>query len=325
MISKEAGDVITDVFKNRWRTLMSVDDLIADVITTCEELGIMNYTYFFYSSDHGFQLGQFNIPMDKRHVYDWNSRVHLLARGPGIKPGSRWDKPATQVDLAPTFLGLAGLSAPPTFDGKSIAPFLITGEQPELDEDEEGEEAPSFKQDVPRPTAAHLNRLGGARLYAKTWRDAVFLEYYFVDQNIKCMDTSAAVKGGYPEKDAACGVLTSGSNHDCWKSVLPVIHLAHNCYATESDANNFIALRSMNGSEFGDILYVEYQTGSQVKENVDFDAVDFVEYFNVSEDTWMLRNLYDNSNKSPPQLHGVLGQMHERLHSWLRCAGSACP
>ena len=47
---------------------MSVDDLIGDVIGTVEAMGQINSTYFFYSSDHGFQLGQFNIPMDKRHV-----------------------------------------------------------------------------------------------------------------------------------------------------------------------------------------------------------------------------------------------------------------
>jgi glucan phosphoethanolaminetransferase (alkaline phosphatase superfamily) len=34
---------------------MSVDDVIADVIAACEEL--TTPTYFFYSSDHGFQLG----------------------------------------------------------------------------------------------------------------------------------------------------------------------------------------------------------------------------------------------------------------------------
>ena len=34
----------------------------------CEKLGVADNTYFFYSSDHGFQLGEFNIPMDKRQV-----------------------------------------------------------------------------------------------------------------------------------------------------------------------------------------------------------------------------------------------------------------
>ena len=178
MITAEASAVISGVFKNRWRTLMSVDDLIGDVIAACEELGVADNTYIFYSSDHGFQLGEFNILMDKRNVYDWDTRIHLLARGqcratlttlshpplpaenlledtdellrlrpppldlrrgdecsleavvccslllltcalrmtsphfkgPGIKPGSTWVQPATQVDIAPTFLGLAGLA-----------------------------------------------------------------------------------------------------------------------------------------------------------------------------------------------------------------------
>jgi hypothetical protein len=35
---------------------MSVDDLIADTIAACEGLGIMDHTYFFYTSDHGFQV-----------------------------------------------------------------------------------------------------------------------------------------------------------------------------------------------------------------------------------------------------------------------------
>jgi N-acetylglucosamine-6-sulfatase len=88
MISEEAAVVISDIFKNRWRTLMSVDDVIAGVIGACEDLGVADNTYFFYSSDHGFQLGEFNIPMDKRQPYDWDTRIHLLARGPGITAGA---------------------------------------------------------------------------------------------------------------------------------------------------------------------------------------------------------------------------------------------
>ena len=56
MITDDAAAVIAGVFQNRWRTLMSVDDVISDVIELCEELGVANNTYFFYSSDHGFQV-----------------------------------------------------------------------------------------------------------------------------------------------------------------------------------------------------------------------------------------------------------------------------
>ena len=56
LITAEASAVITGVYKNRWRTLMSVDDVIADTIQACEDLGVADNTYFFYSSDHGFQV-----------------------------------------------------------------------------------------------------------------------------------------------------------------------------------------------------------------------------------------------------------------------------
>jgi len=47
LLTAEAGVVITDIFKNRWRTLMSVDDLIADVIHEVDALGLSDSTYFF--------------------------------------------------------------------------------------------------------------------------------------------------------------------------------------------------------------------------------------------------------------------------------------
>ena len=159
MLTEEAGVVITDVFKNRWRTLMSVDDVIADVFSTCVRLGVVDNTYFFYSSDHGFQLGEFNIAMDKRHVYDWDTRIHLLAVGPGISKGSTFSLPATQVDLAPTFLGIAGLAKPATMDGKSLLPLLtidtkVTATAGQSDDNTEG-------VSLPVPVAEHIREVTG--------------------------------------------------------------------------------------------------------------------------------------------------------------------
>jgi N-acetylglucosamine-6-sulfatase len=168
MIDELGATVITDSFKNRWRTLMSVDDLISDVIALCDELGLNDNTYFFYSSDHGFQLGEFNILMDKRHVYDWDTRIHLLARGPGIAADSTWSNPATQVDLAPTFLGIAGIAKPADMDGKSLLPLLIPS---------------TANQQLAASTLSHLNALQAGPAYAAQWRDAVFIEYYYVDGN----------------------------------------------------------------------------------------------------------------------------------------------
>ena len=85
--------MIGDVFRNRWRTLMSVDDLVAGLAATAERLGVLDETYFFYTSDHGFQLGEFNILMDKRLAYDWDTRVHCVVRGRAGRRGAAAARP----------------------------------------------------------------------------------------------------------------------------------------------------------------------------------------------------------------------------------------
>merc|ERR1719419_2240599 len=202
MLTTAASKVITDVFKNRWRTLMSVDDLIGDVIKLCERLGVADNTYFLYSSDHGFQLGLFNELWDKRHVYEWDTKIHLLARGPGITPGSAWNRPATQVDLAPTFLGFAGLDKPSTLDGHSLVPFLVTADNAKLS----------------IATASHLKSLLPRSRYIKQWRDNIFFEYYFVNHDTPCVndcDPLHTKMHEYPVVDSRCGDLTPNENAEC--------------------------------------------------------------------------------------------------------------
>eukprot|EP00658_Telonema_sp_P-2_P070925 TRINITY_DN60285_c0_g1_i2.p1 TRINITY_DN60285_c0_g1~~TRINITY_DN60285_c0_g1_i2.p1 ORF type:complete len:305 (+),score=47.32 TRINITY_DN60285_c0_g1_i2:137-1051(+) len=125
MLSEETAACIDQTFKDRWRTLMSVDDVIEAVVQETKQLGVFDNTYFIYSSDHGFQLGEMNLAIDKRNVYDFDVRIHLVASGPGIKPGTVLPQLATNVDLMPTWLGLAGVPVTPDdMDGKSLVPFL---------------------------------------------------------------------------------------------------------------------------------------------------------------------------------------------------------
>eukprot|EP01064_Diplonema_japonicum_P016857 TRINITY_DN248_c5_g1_i1.p1 TRINITY_DN248_c5_g1~~TRINITY_DN248_c5_g1_i1.p1 ORF type:complete len:524 (+),score=102.46 TRINITY_DN248_c5_g1_i1:47-1618(+) len=215
MITEGASAKITQVFQDRWRTLMSVDDVIKDTMALCEDLGIMDKTYFFYSSDHGFQLGEFNLPFDKRHVYEFDIRIHLLVRGPGITAGSTFETLGSQVDLAPTWLGLAGLPKPANMDGKSILPFIL-----------------HEKDKLMPATKKHLDGFDVPE-YTAGWRDSMFIEYYYNDNNTKCIP---------------------------------------NCYNIEDASNNYIGIRHLNG-EFGDTLYSEFQTtatGETVFDNIDF-------------------------------------------------------
>jgi N-acetylglucosamine-6-sulfatase len=70
---------------------------------------------------------RFNIPIDKRHVYDHDVRIHMLLTGPGIKPGSTFAHLGTNVDVVSTWLGLAGIEQAAAYliDGRSIVPLVV--------------------------------------------------------------------------------------------------------------------------------------------------------------------------------------------------------
>lgn len=113
-----------DIFRRRWRTLLSVDDMVEDVIDTLQRSGELDNTYIFFSSDNGYHLGQFGLPYDKRQLYDFDIRVPLMVRGPGIKPGQVSKEVAMNIDFAPTFADIAGHVTMPNVDGITLMPIL---------------------------------------------------------------------------------------------------------------------------------------------------------------------------------------------------------
>jgi arylsulfatase A-like enzyme len=128
--AKEAAKFDLD-FRDRWRSLMSVDDLVEGAVNALAATGLLNTTYVVYSSDHGFHLGHQRLGYGKEHHFEFDARVPFLIRGPGIAPGTTPRILAGNVDMAPTFLALAGWrsasgeTAPPQMDGRSFAPLLM--------------------------------------------------------------------------------------------------------------------------------------------------------------------------------------------------------
>jgi len=42
-------------FRDRWRSLLSVDDLVSDIVSFLDDNNVLNETFIFYSSDHGYK------------------------------------------------------------------------------------------------------------------------------------------------------------------------------------------------------------------------------------------------------------------------------
>jgi hypothetical protein len=72
--------------------------------------GVIDKTFIFYSSDHGYKQGQWRVGTSKQHPYETDIRVPFLARGPGITPGSKPLQVTANIDLTPTMLELAGMN-----------------------------------------------------------------------------------------------------------------------------------------------------------------------------------------------------------------------
>jgi arylsulfatase A-like enzyme len=113
--------------KDYLRCIRSVDRNVGRLLDYLDKAGLDNNTVVVYTSDQGFYLGEHGW-FDKRFMYEESFRTPMLVRYPPlIKAGSTTPAMGMNLDIAPTFLELAGVEKPQNMQGVSLLPLLEGG------------------------------------------------------------------------------------------------------------------------------------------------------------------------------------------------------
>ncbi|MBI4260369.1 MAG: sulfatase-like hydrolase/transferase, partial [Actinobacteria bacterium] len=103
-------------------TLLAVDEAIARIAGALEARGQLEETVIVVMTDNGYSFGEHRLD-GKRCGYVSCARTPFFVRYPGASPVTD-ARPVSSVDLAPTFVELAGAHATIPIDGRSLVPIL---------------------------------------------------------------------------------------------------------------------------------------------------------------------------------------------------------
>ena len=122
---------MTDYLKEYYATLSAVDDSLGRIINYLKKQGLYENTVVVFYSDNGYLIGDHGL-IDKRNAYEGSVRVPLVISAPGLLPEGVTNKTVVRnLDMAPTFLDLAGVKPPTHFEGKSFLPVASGEVSPE--------------------------------------------------------------------------------------------------------------------------------------------------------------------------------------------------
>ena len=115
---------IAEYYKRYAETLCAVDDSVGRVLEALRRRGELDSTLIVYMGDNGFAFGEHGL-IDKRTAYEESMRVPMLARCPELLPRGRTVTPVVaNIDIAPTFLSVAGVAKPGDMQGMNFLPVL---------------------------------------------------------------------------------------------------------------------------------------------------------------------------------------------------------
>ena len=84
-LTANESEEIDHTWRVRLQALMSVDEMVGTILDDIKALGIESRTFFFYTSDNGYHLGEHLLPLfNKREPYETDVQLPMYVYGPGV-------------------------------------------------------------------------------------------------------------------------------------------------------------------------------------------------------------------------------------------------
>lgn len=131
---RDVGDITNEQLRRiraaYYALITFTDENFGKVLAAAKQTLDMENTVIVYTSDHGDNAGEHGL-FWKTNFYEGASRVPAVISWPGrIKKHRRLQALTSLVDIAPTFIDIAGAQPLPHMDGISLLPYLESGEEP---------------------------------------------------------------------------------------------------------------------------------------------------------------------------------------------------
>lgn len=120
------------MMKNYFRMATEADAVCGRVITELKRQGVLDETLVIFTTDNGYFHAEHGLA-DKWYPHEESIRVPLIVRDPRMAAAQRGQTHGAMtlnVDLAPTIVAAAGLTAPRGMQGRDLAPLYAGAKAP---------------------------------------------------------------------------------------------------------------------------------------------------------------------------------------------------
>jgi arylsulfatase A-like enzyme len=128
-LSSQSLGYINRDFRLRVEDMQAVDRMVGQLQQELVAKGLAQNTYFVFTSDNGYHMGEYGLRPGKQTAFDTDIKVPLYVTGPGVPAGATVNAFTSSIDFAPTFEQIAGLDPSSSTDGISMMP-LWQGDPP---------------------------------------------------------------------------------------------------------------------------------------------------------------------------------------------------